>query len=100
PVLSFALEVSDARGSRSGGAAARTDRNAELLTDFQEYGPHMGSPSAVASEADLRPTWVRYLVLASLCLAAMLAYIPRNCIGVAEADIRSDLGLSKEQMSW
>ncbi|MBI1913981.1 MAG: MFS transporter [Planctomycetes bacterium] len=38
-------------------------------------------------------------MLAFLCLAAMLAYIPRNCLGVAEEDIRSDLGLSKGKMS-
>ena len=38
-------------------------------------------------------------MLASLCLAAMLAYIPRNCIGVVEKDMRSDLGLSKAEMS-
>jgi MFS family permease len=42
---------------------------------------------------------LRYLVLASLCLAATIAYIPRNCIGVAEADIRASLGLSKDAMS-
>jgi len=48
----------------------------------------------------LQPTRVRYLVLASLCLAAMLAYIPRNCLGVAEKDIRSELGLSEFEMGW
>jgi MFS family permease len=29
----------------------------------------------------------------------MIAYIPRNCIGVAEEDIRSNLRLSKQEMS-
>jgi MFS family permease len=43
---------------------------------------------------------VRYLVLAALCLAAMMAYIPRNCIGVVEGDIRESLHLSKSEMSW
>jgi MFS family permease len=59
----------------------------------------MGSPSHESDEAEFRPTRVRYLVLGSLCLAAMLAYIPRNCIGVAEGDIRASLGLSKDEMS-
>src|SRR5947208_2711027 len=60
----------------------------------------MGYPSPLPSETGLRPTKVRYLVLASLCLAATLAYIPRNCINVAEKNIRSDLGLSEYEMSW
>ena len=59
----------------------------------------MGFPSREPPEAESPPTRVRYLVLVSLCLAAALAYIPRNCIGVAEGDIRASLGLSKEEMS-
>jgi hypothetical protein len=43
---------------------------------------------------------VRYLVLAALCLAATIAYIPRNCIGVSEGSIRASLGLSEYEMSW
>jgi MFS family permease len=43
---------------------------------------------------------VRYRVLALLCLAATIAYIPRNCIGVAEGDIERDLRLSPEEMGW
>src|SRR5262245_32632203 len=60
----------------------------------------MGLPSPVPSDAGPQPTQVRYLVLATLCLAAMLAYIPRNCIGVAEQDIRGELGLSEFDMGW
>src|SRR6266542_2891083 len=60
----------------------------------------MGLPSPVPSDDGLRPTRVRYLVLASLCLVATLAYIPRNCIGVAEQDIRRELGLSEFEMGW
>jgi ACS family glucarate transporter-like MFS transporter len=43
---------------------------------------------------------VRYLVLAWLCLAAAIAYVPRTCLGVAEEDIRSSVRLSKTEMSW
>src|SRR5688572_24935976 len=46
------------------------------------------------------PTRVRFLVLAALCLAAALAYVPRNCLGVVEKEIRADLGVSEAQMSW
>ena len=60
----------------------------------------MGSPSRGPPDAAPPPTGVRYLVLASLCLAATIAYVPRNCIGVAEADIRADLHLSPEAMGW
>src|SRR5262249_57866729 len=59
----------------------------------------MGFPSREPPETESPPTRVRYLVLVSLCLAAALAYIPRNCIGVVEGDIRASLGLSKEEMS-
>jgi ACS family glucarate transporter-like MFS transporter len=45
-----------------------------------------------------RPTAVRYAVLLALCLAALLAYVQRNSIGVAEADMRRDLGLDKPAM--
>lgn len=52
----------------------------------------------VASVKIPSPTGVRYLVLAGLCLAGMIAYVHRNSIGVAEQDIRADLGLSEKQM--
>lgn len=42
-----------------------------------------------------RPTWVRYQVLAWLCLSATIAYVQRNSISVAESSIRADLNLSK-----
>lgn len=41
-----------------------------------------------------RPTWVRYKVLAWLCLSATVAYVQRNSIGVAESTIRADLNLT------
>lgn len=43
------------------------------------------------------PTWVRYRSLGWLVLAAALAYLCRNAIGVAESSIREDLGLSLKQ---
>jgi len=47
-----------------------------------------------------RPTWVRYRVLAWLTLAAALAYLTRNAVGVAESTIREDLGLTLQQSGW
>jgi len=58
----------------------------------------MGLISRAPADAGSTPTRVRYLVLAALCLAAMIAYIPRNCIGVAESDIRESLQLDKYEM--
>ena len=46
------------------------------------------------------PSIVRYFVLSAFCLLALIAYVQRNSIGVAEADIRRELGLSKYQMGW
>ena len=43
---------------------------------------------------------LRYTVLAALCLAATIAYICRNSIGVAESTIRDELGLSEDAMAW
>ena len=45
-----------------------------------------------------KPTWTRYKVLAWLGGAATIAYICRNSIGVAEKEIRADLGLDAFQM--
>ena len=45
-----------------------------------------------------KPTWTRYKVLAWLGSAATIAYICRNSIGVAEIEIRTDLGLDVFQM--
>src|SRR5688572_15552850 len=45
----------------------------------------------------MKPTRVRYLVLAALCAAAALAYFVRNGVAPAESTIRAELGLTKEQ---
>jgi len=46
------------------------------------------------------PTWVRYRVVAWLTVAAAIAYLCRNAVGVAESSIREDLGLSLSQSGW
>ena len=46
------------------------------------------------------PTAVRYRAIAWLALAAALAYLCRNAVGVAESTIREDLGLTLEQSGW
>ncbi|HEY8505391.1 MAG TPA: MFS transporter [Gemmataceae bacterium] len=43
-----------------------------------------------------RPTRVRYVVLAGLCLVACLAYVQRGALGIAESTVRTDLGISEE----
>lgn len=52
------------------------------------------------TSGQLRPTSARHFVLTWLCLAATIAYICRNSIGVAESTIRNELHLSEETMSW
>ena len=46
-----------------------------------------------------RTTWVRYQVLAALCLAAAIAYTGRSCLGVAAGVVRAELGLPAPQMA-
>ncbi|MGB0580393.1 MAG: MFS transporter [Limisphaerales bacterium] len=47
-----------------------------------------------------RPTSARYGTLVWLVLAAALAYLCRNAVGVAESTIREDLALSLKQSGW
>ena len=44
-----------------------------------------------------RPTRVRYLVVAALCVAAAVAYVQRNSYGGAETTIRKELNLTPAQ---
>lgn len=44
--------------------------------------------------------YVRYLVVAALCAAAVIAYVQRNSLSVAEVAIREELDLTKQQMGW
>jgi MFS family permease len=55
----------------------------------------MGLPGNTNGGENAWPTHARYLVLGLLCLAALLSYIPRTCIGVAETTIRTDLHLEE-----
>ncbi|MCA8999436.1 MAG: MFS transporter [Planctomycetaceae bacterium] len=51
----------------------------------------------MTNSPDLRPTTVRYRVLAFLTLSSAIAYLTRNAVSVSESTIREDLGLSLEQ---
>ncbi len=55
---------------------------------------------AAQQKLDTSPTRARHIVLAMLCLAALIAYVQRNSIGVAEETIRRELSLSKYEMGW
>ncbi len=46
------------------------------------------------------PTTIRYRTLTWLTLAAALAYLCRNAVGVAESTVREDLGFTLEQSGW
>ncbi|MEO1979991.1 MAG: MFS transporter, partial [Fuerstiella sp.] len=53
-----------------------------------------------AAESFQRATRVRHEVLGLLTLAAAIAYLTRNAVGVAESTIREDLGLTIRQSGW
>jgi ACS family glucarate transporter-like MFS transporter len=44
----------------------------------------------------MRPSGVRYLVLAALCVITAVAYLQRNCIGAAEKTLRVQLRLTAD----
>ena len=52
----------------------------------------------MSNHLDSQPTRIRYRVIAALNLMAILLYLDRFCIGIAEPFIRQDLGLTKQQM--
>jgi MFS family permease len=76
----------------------------EAQRDVNPYQPPLEGGVAVDAGELAAPrhgapaTLVRYLVLAALCLAALVAYVQRNSIGVAEESMRLELGLSKSEM--
>ena len=47
-----------------------------------------------------RPTRARFVVLFGICLAATIAYMGRNCLGVASDHVQADLGIDEIQMGW
>jgi MFS family permease len=59
-----------------------------------------GSDFDAATPPAEPPSSARTVVLISLCAAAAIAYVQRNCIGVAESTIRTELGMTKQQMGW
>lgn len=47
-----------------------------------------------------KPTHVRYLVMAWMCLFAMIAYVQRGCLAVPAIRIQEELGISRDAMAW
>jgi ACS family D-galactonate transporter-like MFS transporter len=46
------------------------------------------------------PTRTRYVVITAICMAAVVAYMGRNCLGVASESVQADLGIGIGQMAW
>jgi len=55
---------------------------------------------AVVVSPPQKPTRVRYVAVGLLSTTALLAYLCRNTVSVAESTIRADLGLTPTQMGW
>lgn len=47
-----------------------------------------------------RPTRIRYRVVGFMLVLGAVTYLDRACIATLSPEIRRDLGLSKDQMSW
>ncbi len=85
------------------GASILTDRRGphkEAAMNQHQDDSTNPSGTPTAGVRSQRPTRTRYWVLAALCLAALVAYVQRNSIGVAEPEIRSQLHLNKYEMGW
>jgi MFS transporter, ACS family, glucarate transporter len=48
----------------------------------------------------MRPTSIRRLIVGATALSAVLLYLDRFCVSLAETYIRQDLNLSDQQVSW
>ncbi|MBQ17740.1 MAG: MFS transporter [Planctomycetaceae bacterium] len=46
------------------------------------------------------PSRKRYVVMTAICLAATIAYMGRNCLGVASEHVQADLEIDEIQMGW
>ncbi len=46
------------------------------------------------------PTRTRYVVITAICMAAVVAYMGRYCLGVASESVQADLGIGIGQMAW
>ena len=62
--------------------------------------PSEASQQLSASLSRQRASITRYLVLAGLCVASMIAYISRNCLGLAEQPISQELNIKLVPMGW
>ncbi len=60
----------------------------------------MGTALSNPPKTQTSASFVRYQVLAGLCVATMIAYIDRGCIQMAVDPIRADLGLSEQAMGF
>lgn len=60
----------------------------------------MGHDSANIDASNERATVVRFVVLGWLCLAAAIAYVHRGVLAVPAPQIKSDLDLNDDQLSW
>ena len=74
----------------------RVPNNGPCMTE----SPNPYEPSAEPGSERQRPTFTRYRVLLGLCAASIIAYIGRNCLGVAEGQIREELNISIVSMGW
>ena len=54
----------------------------------------------MSSTPEESPSRVRQVVITYLALAALLAYLCRNCLVVAESSLRAELGLTEDQMGF
>ncbi len=92
------MSMSPASGDEEQGAAVP---RGEAFSSNEALPSHDESLSAEALPADLSARapgpdrYVRYYVVAALCMAAIVAYVQRNSISVAEEAIRTDLDISK-----
>lgn len=71
-------------------AAASSSPPAETTRQMADHSAPHGVP----------PTQVRYQVIAWLTGAAALAYLCRNSLGIAESQIRADLGITLAQSGY
>jgi MFS transporter, ACS family, D-galactonate transporter len=62
--------------------------------------PDAASGTKLQHSAGERMTFVRYIVLTWLCLAAMLAYAQRFQLGLGVKQMQEDLNLSDTEMGW
>jgi len=56
--------------------------------------------TTIPSPSARRPTHIRYVIVGVAMLAALLLYLERVCVGVAEVYIREDLHIGKMEMDF